>query len=110
MAYGVAGDRRVFLSLLPASAGEKSLAYLVIAVSRFAFALAAPFAKMPLPRVDAFVPAYQASLALNDLITAVLLFGQFSIARSRGLLLLASAYLFTAMMVVVHLLSFPGDR
>src|SRR5262249_5873569 len=48
------------------------------------------------------------ALVVNDLVTAVLLFGQFSILRSRSLLILANAYLFTALMVVAHTLSFPG--
>ncbi len=45
---------------------------------------------------------------VNDLITAVLLFGQFAILRSRALLVLASGYLFTALMAASHALTFPG--
>jgi len=41
-------------------------------------------------------------------VTAVLLFGQFSILRSRALLVLACAYLFTALTVAAHMMSFPG--
>lgn len=108
MAYRFAGDHRVFLSLLPANAGEKRLAIVVTILSLLVFASLAPFAKVPLAPVAAFIPAYQAPLALNDLLTSILLFGQFSITRSRGLLLLASAYLFTALMVAAHLASFPG--
>jgi len=47
-------------------------------------------------------------LAINDLITAVLLFGQYAVARPRGLNILAGGYLFTALMSVSYLLSFPG--
>src|SRR6202043_1280557 len=54
------------------------------------------------------IPSYESALAINDLITAVLLFAQFSILRSRALLVLACGYLFTAAMVVVHVLTFPG--
>jgi len=43
-----------------------------------------------------------------DLITAVLLFGQFRVLRSRALLVLVSAYLFSAFMAIAHALSFPG--
>jgi signal transduction histidine kinase len=42
------------------------------------------------------------------LITASLLLGQFSIARSRTLLLLANGYLFTALVVAVYGLVWPG--
>jgi hypothetical protein len=37
-----------------------------------------------LGRIDAFVPAYATALFVIDLITAVLLFAQFSILRSRA--------------------------
>lgn len=67
-----------------------------------------PLAQLPLAPVPAFLPAYQSALVVNDVITAVLLFGQFAILRSRALLVLASAYLFSAFMAVAHALSFPG--
>jgi signal transduction histidine kinase len=44
----------------------------------------------------------------TDLITAVLLFAQFSILRSRALLLIASGYLYSAMIVIPWMLTFPG--
>ena len=58
--------------------------------------------------VPAFVASYQSALAVNDLITAILLFSQFAVLRSRALLLLASGYLFTAAAAIVHALTFPG--
>src|SRR5579863_9270352 len=72
------------------------------------FACILPFARMPLPPVPAFVASYQSALAISDLLTAILLFSQFAILRSRALLLLASGYLFTAIAAVVHGLTFPG--
>src|SRR4029077_5281109 len=63
---------------------------------------------VPLIPVPAFVASYQSALAVNDLITAILLYSQFALLRSRALLLLASGYLFTAVAAVVHGLSFPG--
>ncbi len=44
----------------------------------------------------------------SDLITAVLLYAQYSVVRSRGLLALAMGYLFTAIIIVPHLWTFPG--
>ena len=61
-----------------------------------------------MPTVWAFIPSYQSALATNDLITAVLLYAQFGQLRSRALLLLAAGYLFTALMAIVHALTFPG--
>jgi hypothetical protein len=47
-------------------------------------------------------------LFVINVITAVLLFAQFSILRSRGLLVIASGYLFTALIVIRWMLNFPG--
>jgi PAS domain S-box-containing protein len=80
----------------------------VVAVSAVLFAVAVPYAAVPLTPVPAFVASYQSALAVNDLITAVLLFSQFGILRSRALLVLASGYLFTAAAAFVHALTFPG--
>src|SRR6202007_1002563 len=78
-------DERVFLSTLPAGERERRLAGAAVLLSLLAFAAIVPVARVQLPKVDAFIPAYQAALALSDLITAVLLFGQFSILRLPGL-------------------------
>jgi len=101
-------QQRVFLSILPAQRRERRVALAVVAASLAIFLAAAPFAKVQLARVDAFIPIYESALTFNDLITAILLFGQFSILRSRAMLLLACGYLFTGLMVIAHMLSFPG--
>lgn len=108
MARESAGDRPVFLSTLPAGRGERRLALAVVLVSAAVFIIAVPFAKVRLSPVWAFIPVYQSALVVNDLITGVLLFGQFAILRSRALLVLASGYLFTALMAASHALTFPG--
>jgi signal transduction histidine kinase len=99
---------RVSLSTLPAGNRDRRWAWLVVLISLLVFALAAPFAQVKLPPVMAFVPSYESALAINDLITAILLFGQFRILRWRAILLLASGYLFTALIAIPHALSFPG--
>src|SRR5215470_3654642 len=101
-------DRRSFLLSSPPRRIDRRLALAVLAVSFAMFAAAAPFARIQLTPVWAFVPSYQSALAINDLITAILLYAQFPAFRSRGLLLLAGGYLFTALMAVVHALTFPG--
>jgi polar amino acid transport system substrate-binding protein len=47
-------------------------------------------------------------LAICDLITAVLLFGQFARTRSRAILVLGSGYLFDVFIIIPHALTFPG--
>jgi len=101
-------ERNIFLSTMPATRRDRMFALAVVGVSGLLFVCAVPFAGVPLPPVPAFVASYQSALAINDLITAVLLFSQFAISRSRAVLLLASGYLFTAMAAIVHALTFPG--
>jgi signal transduction histidine kinase len=102
------GERGIFLSTLPPGPGDKRLALAVVVFSTGIFLTLAPFAKAPLAQVPAFLPIYQSALVINDLITAVLMYGQHRILRSRALLVLASGYLFSASMAVAHMLSFPG--
>ncbi len=107
----VEGPRRepvLVLSLSPAGRGERGLAVAVICLSLVVFVAAVPFARVPLPVVPAFMPAYEAALIICDLITAALLFGQFAIGQPRALLALASGYVFTALITVAHALTFPG--
>jgi signal transduction histidine kinase len=101
-------ERGISLSTQPATSAERRLALAVLLVSVVIFVIAAPFAKVPLAQVGAFIPIYESALVINDLITAVLLFGQFSFLGSRSLLALAAGYLFTAFITVAHALTFPG--
>jgi PAS domain S-box-containing protein len=101
-------DHSMFLSTMPATSRDRAVALAVVGVSLVLFACAVPFAGTPLTPVPAFVASYQSALAINDLITAILLFSQFVILRSWALLSLASGYLFTAAAAVTHALTFPG--
>jgi PAS domain S-box-containing protein len=100
-------DRSTFLSTLPAAPSDRTAAIAIVGVSSILFALAAPFASVPLVRVPAFIASYQSALAVCDVITAVLLFSQFAVLRTRALLWLSSGYLFTAAAALIHALSFP---
>ena len=97
-----------FLLNQPAGPRERRHALVVALVSVAVFAALAPFAKLKLAPVPAFIPIYESALVLTDLITAVLLFGQYRILRSQALLVLGSGYLFTAALTTAHALSFPG--
>src|SRR3990170_1320548 len=55
-----------------------------------------------------FVAVYTTGMFVTDSITAILLFAQFSILRSRAILVIASGYLFTALLIVPYVLAFPG--
>jgi signal transduction histidine kinase len=67
-----------------------------------------PLKGVHLGRVEAFVPAYAAAIFVCDSITAILLYAQFSILRSRAVLMIASGYLFAALTQIFWILSFPG--
>ncbi len=101
-------DRSTFLSTLPATQGDRTAALAIVGISAILFALAVPFAGVPLLPVPAFVASYQSALAVSDIITAVLLLSQFAVLRSRALLMLSTGYLFTAAAAVTHALTFPG--
>jgi signal transduction histidine kinase len=92
----------------PATPWHRRLAFAVIVVSLVAFGAVAPFATIPLPRLDSFIPTVMAIVFVTDLVTAVLLFGQFSTTGSRALLVLASGYLFSSLIAIPFTLTFPG--
>ncbi len=101
-------ERPEFLTTAQPGRGEIGLALAVVAASTLICLAALPFARVPLPKVWAFIPIYEAALALNELITAILLFAHARMLRSRALVVLGCGYLFTATIVIPHALTFPG--
>ena len=101
-------EDQLLLATLPPSKGQIRLALGVVLGLLVALALTIPFTNIQLPRVDAFIPAFETAIVFNDLVTAALLFSQFSILRWRSLLVLANGFLFTALIVIPHALTFPG--
>ena len=72
------------------------------------FLIIAPFASVPLARIDAFIPVLQTVMCVADLITAILLFAQYSIQPWRALLVLASGYVCSGTFAFLQTLAFPG--
>ena len=62
----------------PPTLRQRRLAFVVIVVTLAAFGTVIPFADIPLQRFDSFIPAVMAIIFVTDLVTAVLLFGQFA--------------------------------
>jgi hypothetical protein len=93
-------DPVISLSNLPATSQQRRLVLAIAVLLVAAFAVAAPFANVELPRFEAFIPSVGAIIFVNDLITSALLFAQYSIVSSRAILALASGYLFTALIVI----------
>ena len=96
------------LSSLQADSRNKKLALTVAFASLGMFMLLAPYAKMPLLHLPMFVPIIQTAMIVNDVITATLLIGQLRVTNSRALLVLACGYVYSALIALVHTLTFPG--
>jgi signal transduction histidine kinase len=102
-------DQPFTLASLSPGRSQKRLALAVIlALLGALFVSAGQLSAIQLERIDAFVPAYGTAVFVNDLITAVLLFSQFSILRSRALLAISTGYLCMALMVIPWMLTLPG--
>jgi signal transduction histidine kinase len=109
-AVAVPEEQHFILSSLSPNKAQRRLAFAVVLALLVAFSITevGPLSTIQLGRIDAFVPAYATAMFVNDTITAVLLFAQFSILRSRALLAIANGYLFTALMLIPWMLTFPG--
>jgi signal transduction histidine kinase len=97
------------LATLPPSPAQRRLAIAIVLALLAAFVVTAPFRTIQLPKSGAFITAFQTVLFVNDLITATLLYAQFSMLRWHALLALASGYLFTALIAIPYALTFPGS-
>ena len=93
---------------MPATGQQKAIAVGVAVLLIVAAAVIAPFANIQLDRVDVFIPVLQTVVSVADLVTAALLFGQYSIQPQRALLALASGYLFSGSFAFLQTLAFPG--
>ncbi len=71
-------------------------------------ALVVAFGHIPLPPYPQFATFHAGFVMLADAMTAVLLFGQYAYRRMLFYAILASAYLFSALIVVLFLFTFPG--
>ncbi len=98
---------QILLAFMPPSQGHRRVALSVILILSIAFVVTAPFLYFQLPRVNAFIPAFETAVFICNLITATLIFAGYAISRSRALLVLATGYLFVALIVVPHALTFP---
>jgi signal transduction histidine kinase len=96
------------IATTPPTLRQRQLALATTAVLLVGFGTTVPFATTQLVRVDSFVPVVEAIILVTDLTTAVLLFGQYTILSWRELLVLANGYLFSALIVIPHALTFPG--
>ncbi|UEM21096.1 MASE4 domain-containing protein [Skermanella mucosa] len=88
-------------------AARRTIAFLCLAYILATLAIL-PFADRPGPVLPAITTTFGAGVMIADLCTAFLLLAQVRAARSRSLLLLSAAYLYSAAMALLHVLTFTG--
>jgi len=108
MAQPHADAAETWLVDLPPTPRQTWSAAALAALVLLGFACVAPFARTPLVELNALFPSLDGIVLVSSLITAVLLLTQFSFSRSPALLMLACGYLFTALIVIPHALTFAG--
>src|SRR6188768_2264716 len=97
------------LTSLPPGAAQKRLALVVLlGILVVVFIVTGPLSHLRTSPVPAFIPIYVTTMITTDSITAVLLFTQFAILRSRAILVIAIGYAFAALVLIPYLLTFPG--
>src|SRR5882672_3916174 len=103
-------EQHFILSTLSPSPAQKRLAVAVVLGISVVFVLitVGALSGIRTTRIDSFMTAYLTALFVCDSITAILLCAQFSILRLRSILVLANAYLFTALVLIPYALTFPG--
>ena len=103
-----AEDFPLVIATMPATDRQRTTAVGVAIVLIAAAVVIAPFASIQVGRIDAFIPVLQTVVSVVDLVTATLLFAQFSIQPQRALLALASGYIFSGSFAFLQTLAFPG--
>jgi signal transduction histidine kinase len=103
----VSQEPGLWLATTPATSLLRRLTLAAMIVMLLIFAAVMPFAREPLPENDGFIPFSGATMFVTELVTAVLLYTQFSFVRSRAILVLANGYLFTSLIIVPYVLAFP---
>ena len=108
--FALAGDHDapIVVALMPYNRRHRAIAVGVVAGMAAVSALLAPFVNLQIGRVDSFLPVVQTVMSAADLLTATLLFAQYSVQSHRALLVVASGYIFAGSFAFLQTLSFPG--
>jgi signal transduction histidine kinase len=101
-------DFPLVITTMPATDRQRRMAVGVVIALIVTAAVISPFASIQVGRIDAFIPVLQTVVSVVDLVTAMLLFAQFSIQPQRALLALASGYIFSGSFAFLQTLAFPG--
>src|SRR4051812_23896369 len=101
-------DIPIVVATKPITKQERRLALAAVIVLLTGTMIWAPFASVPLARIDAFIPVLQSVMCVADLITATLLLSQYAVQAQPAFLMLASGYLAAGLFAFLQTLTFPG--
>lgn len=102
-------EQHFVLSSLPPGPAQKRLALgIVLALLLALYLVTGPFGGTQVGVIPSFVAIFTTAMFVTDALTAILLYAQYSVTRSRAILVIASGYLFTALLIVPYVLAFPG--
>jgi signal transduction histidine kinase len=101
-------DLPITIAAKPISTRDRNIALATIVVLAILDAIVIPFASVHLHRVDPFIPVLQTVMCAVDLLTAALLFAQYSIQPLRAIIPVASGYVFSGLFAFIQTLAFPG--
>lgn len=102
-------DPPMVVALMPYTRLHRAMALGVVAGMLAVWALLLPFVNLQIGRVDSFLPVVQTIMSAADMLTATLLFAQYSVQPHRALLVVASGYIFAGAFAFLQTLSFPGS-
>jgi signal transduction histidine kinase len=101
--------RQFIFSSLPPSKAQTQLAVCVLlGILAVVVLVTGPLSHLRTGPVPAFIPIYVTTMIATDSITAILLFTQFVILRTRAILVIAIGYAFAALALIPYLLTLPG--
>src|SRR4051794_14133829 len=92
----------------PPNRQEIRLGVVAVGLQFVALLVISPWQHIRLAEIGAFVPVIDAMMCVGELIIATKLYMQAAIFRSRALTILASGYVFGALLLIPHALTFPG--
>jgi signal transduction histidine kinase len=102
-------DPPMVVALMPSTPRHRAVAAGVVVVMLAVSAFVAPFVNRQVGRIDSFLPVVQTVMSAADLLTATLLFAQYSVQPHRALLAVAGGYIFAGSFAFLQTLSFPGS-
>ncbi|MCZ8519156.1 MULTISPECIES: diguanylate cyclase domain-containing protein [Paenibacillus] len=101
-------DRALSITNYASTKRQRTIALGLCVLLAGVVAFTLPHARTAALAVQPFLPAFIAAVFFCELVTGYLILSEFVVTRSLPLLVLACAYLFTGLITIPHILTFPG--